>query len=279
MERFWHNDDMGRGLDPRYGTLIFDNVPHAIFTVDEKCRITSFNRAAEEITGWRREQVLGRRCSEVLRSDHCEHQCFLFHSIQDQEARRDLEVQIVRRDGRELPVSVSTAALTDAQGHVVGGRRDVPRPQRDEGAAASGPGQLHLRGHRHEERRDEGRARHPAARRAQHEHRADRGRARDRQGAGGPGHPQPGAALGRAVRRRQLRRDPRYAGRVRAVRTRARGVHRRQARPAGPLRHGRRRDTAARRGRRPLARQPGHAAARPAGAGVHAARRGGVDQG
>jgi transcriptional regulator with PAS, ATPase and Fis domain len=57
----------------------------------------------------------------VLRSDHCAHECFLFSSIRDREARRDLEVRIVRRDGTEIPVSVSTAALQNADGHVIGG--------------------------------------------------------------------------------------------------------------------------------------------------------------
>ena len=33
-------------LDPRYGDLIFDHIPHGIFTVDHRGRITSFNRAA-----------------------------------------------------------------------------------------------------------------------------------------------------------------------------------------------------------------------------------------
>ena len=112
---------MEQGLDPRYGELIFDHVPHGIFTVDHRGRITSFNRAAEEMTGWSRQEVLGRRCSEVFRSDHCEHECFLFSSIRDKEARRDLEIQVVRRDGRTLPVSVSTAALEDGSGQVVGG--------------------------------------------------------------------------------------------------------------------------------------------------------------
>ncbi|MBW2258785.1 MAG: sigma 54-interacting transcriptional regulator, partial [Deltaproteobacteria bacterium] len=85
-----------RALDPRYGELIFNNVPHGIFTVDDQRR-------------------------KVLRSDQCEHECFLFSSIRDKEARRDLQVQIIRRDGKSLPVSVSTAALEDGAGRVIGG--------------------------------------------------------------------------------------------------------------------------------------------------------------
>jgi len=112
---------MLRDLDPRYGHLIFDNIPHAIFTVDAAGVITSFNRAAEQISGWPRREVLGRRCRDVFRSTHCSGSCFLFDSIEDGQTHRDREVRIVRRDGTELPVSVSTAALRDDRGSVLGG--------------------------------------------------------------------------------------------------------------------------------------------------------------
>jgi PAS domain S-box-containing protein len=110
-----------RGFDPRYGELIFDHVPHAIFTVDAHRHITAFNKAAEEITGWKRDEVIGRRCSEVLRSSHCDAECFLHGSMQDREARRDQEVQIIRRDGKSITVAVSTAAMEDPTTGTVSG--------------------------------------------------------------------------------------------------------------------------------------------------------------
>jgi PAS domain S-box-containing protein len=107
--------------DPRYGQLIFEHVPHAIFTVDHRGRITSFNRAAESLTGWTAAEATGRLCSEVFQSNHCRDHCFLFQSIEDGEAHRDCKVRIVRKDGSERPVAVSTAALRDEDGTVVGG--------------------------------------------------------------------------------------------------------------------------------------------------------------
>lgn len=108
-------------MDSRYSELIFTDIPHGIFTVDAQRRITSFNPAAEAITGWTEGEVLGRRCSEVFRSSHCETRCFLKHSIEAGEAHRDREVSIAHRDGSDLPVSVSTAALHDDEGAVLGG--------------------------------------------------------------------------------------------------------------------------------------------------------------
>jgi PAS domain S-box-containing protein len=40
---------------------LLDSVPDGVFTVDTEWRVTSFNRAAEHITGIRRQDALGRR--------------------------------------------------------------------------------------------------------------------------------------------------------------------------------------------------------------------------
>ena len=121
MEQSRYSEAMIHDLDPRYGELIFDNIPHGIFTVDADGHITSFNTAAERITGWQRKDAIGRRCREVFLANHCEEGCFLFESIEEGEPHRDQEVRIVRRDGSELLVEVSTAGLRDDRGEIVGG--------------------------------------------------------------------------------------------------------------------------------------------------------------
>ncbi|MEW6337058.1 MAG: sigma-54 interaction domain-containing protein [Acidobacteriota bacterium] len=107
--------------DARFFSRIFNDIPHGIFTVDQEGHVTSFNRTAEEITGWRREEVLGRRCTEVFLSNHCDAHCFLRASIAEGEAHHDRQVTITTRDGRRLEISVTTAAVTDDSGSVVGG--------------------------------------------------------------------------------------------------------------------------------------------------------------
>ncbi len=107
--------------DPRFGDLIFRHIPHGIFTVDEQGVITGFNRAAERITGWSRDEVVGRSCSRIFRSDHCELTCFLRQSIEHGEPHRDQEVTIICKDGREKLISVSTADLRDDDGRLLGG--------------------------------------------------------------------------------------------------------------------------------------------------------------
>ena len=60
---------------------ILDSINEGVFTVDGEWRITSFNRAAEQITGVRRAQALGCRCSDVFRASICETKCALRQTI------------------------------------------------------------------------------------------------------------------------------------------------------------------------------------------------------
>ena len=49
--------------------VILDSISEGVFTVDLNWRITSFNRAAEEITGIQREKAIGQRCRDILRAE------------------------------------------------------------------------------------------------------------------------------------------------------------------------------------------------------------------
>jgi PAS domain S-box-containing protein len=102
-------------------TAILESISDGVFTVDLEWRITSFNRAAEQITGIRRGEAIGRRCSDVLRASLCEGACALRRTL---ESRRPIVNQpcfIVDGDGNRIPVSISTALLRDEHGQVIGG--------------------------------------------------------------------------------------------------------------------------------------------------------------
>ena len=68
-------------LDSLYFPLVLDVVDQGIFTVDPSGLITSFNKAAERITGFREEEVLGRRCDSIFRTNLCKTVCPLRRSI------------------------------------------------------------------------------------------------------------------------------------------------------------------------------------------------------
>ena len=58
--------------------IILDSLNEGVFTVDSDWRITSFNLAAERITGVPSEEALGKACSDVFHADICD--CLLYTS-------------------------------------------------------------------------------------------------------------------------------------------------------------------------------------------------------
>lgn len=104
-----------------FDAMILDSLGESVFTVDRDWRITSFNRAAEELTGFRRDEAVGRLCHDVFRADACQKACPLRQAIEKNEPQRDVRVTILDSEMEEVPVSASTAVLRDADGEVVGG--------------------------------------------------------------------------------------------------------------------------------------------------------------
>ncbi|MHB8811038.1 MAG: PAS domain-containing protein, partial [Desulfobulbaceae bacterium] len=48
--------------------LILDNLTEAVFTVDRELKVTSFNKAAESLTGIKEQDALGKNCIELFPS-------------------------------------------------------------------------------------------------------------------------------------------------------------------------------------------------------------------
>jgi PAS domain S-box-containing protein len=101
--------------------IILDSIADGVFTVNLDLLITSFNRAAEEITGISRDEALGRPCFEVLRADVCETECMLRKTIETESPIVNVPVYILRSDKKRIPISVTTALLKDSDGSNIGG--------------------------------------------------------------------------------------------------------------------------------------------------------------
>ncbi len=100
---------------------ILESISDGVFTVDLEWHVTSFNRAAEEITGVPRAEAIGRRCSEVFRSSMCGAGCALQETLKTGKPVIGKSGYIIDAEGNRIPISVSTAVLRDAHGRVVGG--------------------------------------------------------------------------------------------------------------------------------------------------------------
>ena len=101
--------------------LILDSVADGVFTIDQGGRITTFNRAAEQITGYSRREVIGQFCHDIFRADICFKRCPLKHTARTFENIVNMEVNILNRQNQEVPISISTSILKNEKGQVIGG--------------------------------------------------------------------------------------------------------------------------------------------------------------
>jgi PAS domain S-box-containing protein len=112
---------MGSNPQSNSTRIILESISDGVFTVDKNWRITSFNRAAEEITGVPREEALGRLCSEVFHASMCEVGCALKQTMRNGSPIINKSAFIINAQGHRVPISVSTALLRDEKGEMIGG--------------------------------------------------------------------------------------------------------------------------------------------------------------
>jgi PAS domain S-box-containing protein len=254
---------MGREPDDpreRRYELILDSLHEGVFTVDMDRRITSFNRAAETITGIPRGQAIGRYCFEVFRADVCETGCMLRRTLETQIPVQDVPVRIFRADRRQIPPSRPHGPSSGRRTGRVAGAVETFRAVSEINELQKAVRRQHsLRGHRQQVSPDDEdlRPAYPCG--------AERAA---RSLIEGPAGDREGVVAPRAIHNHSPHRDgrfvavncggaPRYADRVRAVRLQRRRLHRRPPGQAREIRHGAERHDLPRRDRRHLPRRAG----------------------
>lgn len=101
-------------------------VPVGLYVVDRERKIVLWSEGAEQVTGYLRQEVIGRSCRENL-LEHCdadgarvcETACPLTCAIQNGRAS-DRVLFLKHKQGHRVPVRVYASGLRDARGHVVG---------------------------------------------------------------------------------------------------------------------------------------------------------------
>ncbi|HVM60998.1 MAG TPA: protoglobin domain-containing protein [Verrucomicrobiae bacterium] len=100
---------------------IVNDSADVIFSLDADNRIRSWNRAAEEVFGWRADEVIGKPFTmlvppEVLKAGELDR---IEREI-TREGHCHLETVRLARDGRRVPVETSVSLLRDPQGKPIG---------------------------------------------------------------------------------------------------------------------------------------------------------------
>ncbi|MCP4717911.1 MAG: PAS domain-containing protein [Desulfobacteraceae bacterium] len=108
-------------LEEHTTKVILDCISDGVFTIDYNWEITSFNRAAEEITGISKKEAMGRHCWEVFRSNMCEENCALKKTMEEGKPFISTSAYIINSDKKKIPITASTSLLINGKGDVIGG--------------------------------------------------------------------------------------------------------------------------------------------------------------
>ncbi len=113
-------------LSQEFHQALIDNLHDGVYFVDAKRRISYWNKGAERLTGYSREQMVGCFCFDNL-LDHvtdegkhlCTNGCPLSATMEDSQPRQ-AEVHLRHADGHRVPVLVRTSPIFDENQQVVG---------------------------------------------------------------------------------------------------------------------------------------------------------------
>ncbi|MCF6178090.1 MAG: sensor domain-containing diguanylate cyclase [Geopsychrobacter sp.] len=105
---------------------LLENLSDGLYFVDCDRRITRWNRAAERITGYTAQEVIGSRCADniLVHVDDagqilCNTHCPLTACLNDDQTHA-VEVYLHHKDGHRVPVHVRANPIYDQDGTIIG---------------------------------------------------------------------------------------------------------------------------------------------------------------
>lgn len=108
-------------MEKRLTEEILDSLGEGVITVDQDFRITFFNRAAERITGFNRDQMLGKFCKQICRTENCREQCPLAQVLTSGEPVFDLFTPLCHATTAAVHVKMNSAVLYNSDREPIGG--------------------------------------------------------------------------------------------------------------------------------------------------------------
>ncbi len=111
-------DEVSKGK--AYIENLVENAGDAIVSTDVEDRILTWNREAEAILGYRKEEITGKHLSILVSPERFHELADMRAKVQISGALRDMEVQCKRKNGVTIYLSLSVSPITDGEGKIVG---------------------------------------------------------------------------------------------------------------------------------------------------------------
>ena len=99
---------------------IFNSNIEGTFTIDNDWNITSFNKSAEKITGYKKSEAIGKKCWEIFNSSICRNGCHMEQTMTKGKPMIGNEVEILHKSGRLVPIRVNSSILINNKNERIG---------------------------------------------------------------------------------------------------------------------------------------------------------------
>ena len=110
----------GLAAEKKYFDAVLDSMSDGVLVCDSAMRVTKFNSAAEQITGWSRTDAIGAPCPDIFHGYLCGHGCAMERTAAGNDGVRDQEVMIQHRNGEQRLIVLSASTVRAAGGGSLG---------------------------------------------------------------------------------------------------------------------------------------------------------------
>jgi PAS domain S-box-containing protein len=130
--------DRARSAETDASEQLLEAVPDAVVVVGQDGRIVRVNQAAEKLSGYSRDELVGMGVEQLvpdaLRSAHAAHRASYQRSPTVRTMGSHLDIRLRRRDGSDFPADIALSPIvTDRGVQVVASVRDITERKRAEG--------------------------------------------------------------------------------------------------------------------------------------------------
>jgi diguanylate cyclase (GGDEF)-like protein/PAS domain S-box-containing protein len=112
-------------LDRNYTELLFDNIRDGIFFINPECQIFFWNKGAEQLTGYERSEVMGKKCSNHILNPVdeagmpiCDNNCPAKLALSAGTVHT-MDAYLHHKEGYRFPVSIRAFPLLSKKGKII----------------------------------------------------------------------------------------------------------------------------------------------------------------
>ena len=108
-------------MEKDFNKEILNSLAEGVLTVDKNFKINFFNRAAESITGYNKDEVIGQFCKYVFKCELCQTQCPIGLVLESGNDIYEYNSSIEIKTGPRKPIRLNAAILKNSSNEPIGG--------------------------------------------------------------------------------------------------------------------------------------------------------------